>query len=66
MMTDELLNALKLIKAECEKHDKSLTVGNSKRFNKCDNCPLSTSEGECGVTLLEPSVWSLQKREVYF
>ena len=60
-MTEELLNALKLIKSECEKQTK--TKG---RLSNCDNCPLSTSDCDCGVMQLEPSAWSLQKREVYF
>lgn len=64
-MTDELLNALKLIKAECEKHSKAVTVGKGV-YCKCKNCPLSTSEGDCGITQLEPIEWGLQKREVYF
>lgn len=60
-MTDELLNALKLIKAECESQTK--TKG---RLSKCDECPLSTVGGDCGLIQFEPSEWSLQKREVYF
>jgi hypothetical protein len=53
-MTDELLNALKVIKAECEKHD------------KCKTCPLFDSHKECGVTQDIPEAWALEKREVYF
>ena len=58
-MTEELLNALKLIKAECEKHLLSFS-------HKCDECPLQTAEADCGVMQLEPSSWKLEKREVYF
>ena len=60
-MTEELLNALKLIKAECEKRHK--TKGNA---SCCDDCPLSTTCGDCGVIENEPNLWSLEKREVYF
>lgn len=65
-MTDELLNALRLIKAECEKHSKLVSVSKMRSCCKCNNCPLSASDGDCGVTQIEPSEWSLEKREVYF
>ena len=55
MMTEELLNALKLIKAEC------------KKYKNCDDCPMYThNELGCGVIDDEPKNWLLEKREVYF
>ena len=54
-MTEELLNALKLIKEEC------------KKYKKCDDCPMyAHNELECGVIDDEPKKWRLEKREVYF
>jgi len=53
-MTEELLNALKVIKAECEKHE------------SCKTCPLQNSNDECGVYDQRPCDWKLKKREVYF
>ena len=53
-MNDDLLKALQLIKETCEKHD------------DCEECPLSTACGDCGVQELAPADWKLQKREVYF
>ena len=55
-MTEELLNALKLISKECGKY----------QYNECSKCPMSDAWGECGVTKEEPSSWSLEKREVWF
>ena len=58
-MTDELLNALKLIKKECEKH--------TTPFDQhCRLCPLSDYGYDCGVYNYTPNNWSLEKREVYF
>ena len=65
-MTDELLKALQLIKAECEKQSKLMSLTKQRNYCKCNNCPLSTGDGDCGVTQLEPGSWSLEKREVYF
>ena len=59
-MNEELLNALKLIKAECEKWHKKIGL------DCCVYCPLSTNCGYCGVIATEPNLWSLEKREVYF
>ena len=56
-MTEELLKALQLIKAECEKHSDS---------DSCCECPMHTTYGDCGVTEKCPSDWRLEKREVYF
>jgi hypothetical protein len=53
-MTEELLNALKVIKAECEK------------YKHCDGCPMTTKYGDCGVQEDAPKNWRLEKREVYF
>lgn len=58
-MTEELLKSLQLIKEECEKHLLSFS-------HKCNDCPLRTADGDCGVMQLEPSGWELKKREVYF
>lgn len=55
-MTEELLNALKLIKAECE-----------KQGSTCYDCPMyAHNELECGVISENPCRWRLEKREVYF
>ena len=53
-MTEELLKALQLIKEEC------------KKYHHCDNCPILTIGGDCGVTEYAPKYWKLEKREVYF
>ena len=53
-MTEELLKALQLIKEECEK------------YHHCDNCPILTVRGDCGVNADFPRDWNLKKREVYF
>ncbi len=58
-MTDELLHALKLIKAECEKH-------NSGFYSKCEDCPMYNANSDCGVQDDQPRHWRLEKREVYF
>ena len=55
MMTPELLKALQLIKEECSKYSV-----------QCENCPLQTSRGYCGVQNEPPADWNLEKREVYF
>lgn len=65
-MTDELLKALQLIKEECEKHTMTVSLMNQRGYCKCKSCPLSTADGDCGITQLEPSEWELKKREVYF
>ncbi len=56
-MTEELLNALKVIKAECSKHT-----------GVCGDCPLLKYYGGCAITDYnsQPSDWRLEKREVYF
>ena len=56
-MTEELLNALKLIKAECEKHP---------NIDSCCECPMRTLRDDCGVTECAPIDWILEKKEVYF
>ena len=55
-MTNELLEALKLIKKECLKHE------------NCNSCPMCNVIGECGITNgnAPPCDWTLTKREVYF
>lgn len=57
-MTDELLSALKLVKAECEKHYNVM-------FTKCEECPMYNANGKCGLEDT-PKYWRLEKREVYF
>ena len=55
-MTDELLNALQLIKETC-----------TNIPDNCEQCPLySYGQRECGVTNNSPMDWKLEKREVYF
>lgn len=65
-MTDELLNALKLIKAECEKHNPKNSVNRLAGGSNCKKCPMSNSYEDCGVITDHPYTWELEKREVYF
>lgn len=53
-MDDKLLEALKVIKEECKKHD------------NCKMCALSKSHNECGVNDSSPDEWVLVPRTVYF
>lgn len=65
-MTEELLKALQTIKDECTKRDDAIAFGRPKYESKCTGCPLADATGECGVMANDPSLWSLEKREVYF
>jgi hypothetical protein len=54
-MTEELLNALNVIKVECEKHKPH-----------CEGCPMLNGDYYCGIQEDAPNDWKLEKREVYF
>lgn len=45
---EELLSALKLIRAECKKHARN-----------CDECPLSRNSAECAIVYGLPEDWDL-------
>lgn len=51
---DRLIEALKTIKEECEKHE--CTV------EGCDGCPFSNENGECKITQDQPSYWNIQNK----
>lgn len=54
LMSDELLKALKLIKATCiEQQD-------------CGTCPMHTHDEGCGMRSDEPAAWPLEPRITYF
>jgi hypothetical protein len=53
-MDDKLLEALKVIKEECKKHD------------SCSTCPMSVRGDACGIDDSSPNDWKLVPRTTYF
>lgn len=48
---DKLIEALKVIKEECEKNDFS-----------CESCPLECG-GDCGLVMSEPRNWKIEVKK---